>query len=58
MVEDAAPMRKLVESVEMFVSPLGFPSEEGLFSPHVTLARQGPQARPEDQREDTGHAGG
>ena len=39
MVEGAAPMRKLADAVDMFVSPLGFRSDEGSFSPHVTLAR-------------------
>ncbi|HEY3448240.1 MAG TPA: RNA 2',3'-cyclic phosphodiesterase [Myxococcales bacterium] len=37
--EGAGPMKSLAAAVEEHVSPLGFPSEERAYTPHVTLAR-------------------
>ena len=36
---DLERLSSLQQSVEKFVSPLGFPTESRAFSPHLTLAR-------------------
>jgi 2'-5' RNA ligase len=39
LIGDLAHLAELQESIEKFVSPLGFPTEKRAFSPHLTLAR-------------------
>lgn len=44
---DLARLAALQQSVEKFVSPLGFPTEKRAFSPHLTLARLRDEVTPE-----------
>lgn len=43
-------LRRLQVAVEAQIAPLGFPTEVGVFSPHLTLARTSREASTEDQR--------
>lgn len=45
---DMDKLRRLHSAVEQFVAPLGFPSEQRPFAPHLTLGRSGKEPRAAD----------
>lgn len=45
---DLAVLRELRADVERSVAPLGFPTEQRSFAPHLTLGRSGKEPRPAD----------
>lgn len=46
---DVAPLQRLQAAIEATVAPLGFPSENRPFSPHLTLGRLRDDAAPDDR---------
>jgi len=46
---DLERLRHLQQRVEQHIAPLGFPTEERAFSPHLTLGRSAKDATPQDR---------